>query len=188
MNQADPLLKIPLRYDWPEIKLMYVAGASAADIARALTQTQPDAFRRVQNTILQACGRGEWNKLREKAVKLTESRPEGSKNNVSTLSPPSSTNVIAMAQNILSARKNKYLDVMTEAIERGSLAVKRASLDTLEDVAMTFKLAEPMHAIAKDVHGLNAKDSVQAMQVNFLSDFAGALPMPVKSTNQALDT
>lgn len=166
----------PIRYDWPSIKLLYVGGASVTDIARSLTKDYPDHFTRIQNTISVRAQRDEWKKVRDSALELLALRPESSRGNDSTLSPVMSKDVMSMAANTASVRKNRYLDVTTEAIDRAASTLKDRPINTLEEAAMAFKLMEPVHALARDVHGLSAKDGANQVQVNILSQWAGGIP------------
>ena len=174
----------PIRYDWQTIKLLYISGASSTDIARSLTLDCPDAMNRVRNTI---CKRGErdgWKEIREAGLKLTQNRPANSMNNDSRLESALSQSVESIAQNVYSARKSRYLDITTRFVDRSATALDNRSINNLEEAAMAAKLMEPVHAIAKDVHGLNAKEGTHNLQVNFLSDFSGQIPeVNIKPTN-----
>lgn len=166
----------PIRYDWPQIKLLYVAGAGVTDLARSLTIDQPDEFDRVRAAVAQRAHREEWLEIRDAGLKMTQNRPEGSKNNVSALERPLSQNVQILAQNIFAERKKLYIERTTGFIDRASKRLEERKVATLEDAAMAAKLFEPVHAIARDVHGLNAKEGTHNLQVNILSDWAGKLP------------
>ena len=169
----------PIRYDWPNLKLLYVGGAGVADIARALTVEFPDHFERVQNTINRRSAREEWPKVREDSANLIRMRPESSKNNVSLLERPMSQNVLTTAANTRSVRKERYLNSTSAFIDKAAQQLDNHPISSLADAALAAKLMEPVHAIAKDVHGLNAKDGSNAVQVNILSEWAGSGPPEV---------
>lgn len=159
-----------IRYDWPEIRLLFVGGSTVADIARSLTVDCPDSYDTVSNTIYTRARRDEWAETSRQVAKLAESRPRASVNGSSELS----TTVQTMAQNIAIERKKSYIDRTSGFIDKASKLLEDRPLQTLEDAAMAGKLFDPVHQIAKDIHGLNAREPVAALQVNILSELGSA--------------
>lgn len=155
-----------IRYDWPGIQLLFTAGCSPADIARSLTQDCPDNYDTVRKTVAQRSSRYEWTKTADEAKKLVSANPSSIYNKTKELS----SSVVGLAQNIALERKKSYLDRTSGFIDRASKLLEDRPLESLEDAAMAGKLFDPVHQIAKDVHGLNAREPVAALQVNILSD------------------
>lgn len=166
----------PIRYDWHEIKLLFVAGAGVTDIARSITKDQPELLDRVSNTIQQRCGRDEWAKLRADAISLIQERPPTSKNNSTVIERLASPNVIQMAQNIFAARKHSYLERTSLFGDQASKRLVETEVQSLEEASLKAKLFEPVHNMMKTVHGLDAKEGSTNLQVNVLSDWAGKYP------------
>lgn len=167
----------PIRYDWPSIKLLYASGAGVSEIAHSMSKDFPEQFKRIRAAIAQRCSLDEWPKIREAGQALAHSRPAGSKNNDSLSVLPPSHNVTAIAQNLQSARKSRYLEVTSKFIEKASNHLEGHPIQCLADAAMAAKLFAPVHEIAKDVHGLNGKDGQNLLQVNVLSQWAGGIPV-----------
>lgn len=170
----------PIRYDWPGIKLLYVAGAGCSEIAHSMTAQTTHLFERVRAAIAQRCSVDEWPKLREAGLKLSESRPVGSKNNDSLSDRLLSRNITATAGGCLAARKNRYLDITSKFIDRASDQLDKREISSLEQAALAAKLMQPVHEIAKDVHGLNSKDGVNQVNVNILSQWTDSGPPAVE--------
>jgi isocitrate/isopropylmalate dehydrogenase len=157
----------PIRYDWPNIQLLFTAGASPADIAKALTKDCPDQYDVVRNTVAKRSQRYEWGQIAEDARKLASSEPRA----ISAIAKSNSalsTNVLAGAANVFAERKSRYLEVTTDFVDRSVSKLKDHPINNLADASVAAKLMEPVHKIAVDIHGLNAKDSPAALQVNFL--------------------
>lgn len=157
----------PIRYDWPSIQLMFSTGVSPIDIARALTKDCPDSLETVRKTIAKRSQRYEWGKMVEEARKLISSHPDAI-SEVDRARSAVSPSVVQSAVNVYSERKSRYLEATTQFVDRavGTLATRDVS--SLEAAAVSAKLMEPIHKLAVDIHGLNAKDSPAALQVNFL--------------------
>jgi hypothetical protein len=147
---------------------LFTAGVSAADIAKSLTKTCPDAYLTVRKTIATRSQRYEWAKVAEDARKLVSSEPRAI-SDVFRSQNAMSPNVVAYAANIASERKNRYLDVTTGFIDKAVTKLQEHPIESLQDASVAAKLMEPVHKIAVDVHGLNAKESPASLQVNILS-------------------
>jgi hypothetical protein len=81
-----------------------------------------------------------------------------------------SQNVTTAAGNLYAARKNAYLDVTAKFIDRAATQLDRRAIDSLEDAALAGKLFLPVHELARDIHGLNARESANQVNVNILSE------------------
>lgn len=165
-----------IRYDWSSIKLLYVGGASHSDIAHGLTIDCPEHFDRARAAIAQASSRDDWPSLRELSNTLVQSRVNAHKSNDSTLNRVESHLVTQTAASTYAARKNRYLDVTSRFIDRASDQLEKREIESLEQAALAAKLMQPVHEIARDIHGLNAKEGAGQVQVNILSDWAGGIP------------
>jgi hypothetical protein len=177
---TDPILfdqQGPIRYDWPSIKLLYVGGASHSDIATALTKNQPDLFDRVRAAIAQSSSRDDWPSLRQLSIDVVQSRPDAVPNNHNTVSRLKSHDVTLLAASTHSARKNRYLDITSKFLDRAATTLDQRRVDTLEQAAMAAKLMQPVHEIARDIHGLSSKDGVNQVNVNILSQWAETGPL-----------
>lgn len=152
-----------IRYDWEEIKALYVANISPTEIARSLTKECPESFSTVQNTIHTRASRNDWQLLRDKASKLVSGDPDANLG-VSKIARPS------LISSVLAERRGRYLDITSKKLDETATALENTPINSLEQSAMAFKLLEPAHKIAVDVHGLNARESAAALQVNILSD------------------
>lgn len=156
----------PIRYDWSGIQLLWTAGASAADIAKSLTQDFPEQYDIVRNTVAKRAQRHEWHQTAKEAQKLVSANPSSFYNKPRELS----ASVLATSVNIASERKKNYVDRVAGFLDKSSKLLEDRPLESLEDAALAGKLMEPVHNIARDIHGLNAREPVAALQVNFLSD------------------
>jgi len=165
-----------IRCDWPAIKLLYVAGNGVTDIARSLTKDSPAECSRIRATIAQRCKREDWPALRKAGLQLAQDRPPGSKGNDSVSDSILSPDVTKAAGNLFALRKDAYRERTTRFIDRASVQLDRRPIDSLEDAALAGKLFQPVHEIARDIHGLNAKEGSHNLQINFLSDLAGKIP------------
>ncbi|MCE0483114.1 MAG: hypothetical protein LV479_02625 [Methylacidiphilales bacterium] len=169
-----------IRYDWPSLKLLYVGGASHTDIAHALTKDCPEEFDRVRAAIAKASSRDDWPALRNASQTIVSARPEASPLNDSTLSHLPSQSVTKVAAECFSARKSRYLDVTSGFIDRAATQLRQRGIDSLESAALAAKLMLPVHELARDIHGLNAKESGNQVNVNILSEWAGGDPPAIE--------
>ncbi len=165
-----------IRYDWPSIKLLYVAGAGVTEIARSLTRDRPDDFARIRGTIAQRCTRDRWPALRTAGLQLTQDRPQGSKGNDSVSDKIMSQNVTMAAANLYAARKDSYRERTSRFIDRASLQLDQRPIESLEDASRAGKLFQPVHELARDIHGLNAKEGSHNLNVNILSQWTDMIP------------
>lgn len=173
MDNQSPILVDeagPIRYNWPEIKLLYVSGASCTDIARGLTKDCPDHTNRARSAIAQRCCRDGWPEIRDAGKKFMETRPINAKNHDSRFQPSLLQDGARMAANVFADRKNSYLERASSFVDKSSKLLDDREINNLEEAALAAQLFDPVHKIAKDVHGLNVKEPAAALQVNFLSD------------------
>jgi hypothetical protein len=158
-----------IRYDWPAIKLLYVAGAGVTEIARSLAGDRPEDNVRIRATVAQRCKREDWPALRSKGLQLAQDRPPGSKGNDSVSDKMMSQHV-TIAAGLLADRKNAYCERTSRFIDRASLQLDQRPIESLEDASQAGKMFQPVHVLARDIHGLNAKEPAAALQVNFLGN------------------
>lgn len=170
----------PIRYDWQGIKLLYVAGASVTDIARSLTADCPEYFVRVQNTVSVKVKRDEWQSIKDRALSLAETRKSNSLAHKDQGPRALSEGVMLSAANILASRKTAYRERTSKFIDRASIELEKRPIESLEDASLAGKLFDPIHELARDIHGLHAKEGSHSLQVNVLSNWAGKIPEPIE--------
>lgn len=156
-----------IRYDWSQLKLLYVSGVGCTDLAKSLTKDCPEEFNRVRGAISMQCHREEWEKIRESGRAIISQQPSTTKNNGSTQLQNVATD---LAASVFAHRKNSYLDKTTLKVDQAAEILAKQPLNDMEDVHLAFKQFEPVHRMAVDLHGLNAKDSPAALNVSFLGN------------------
>lgn len=166
----------PVRYNWPEIKLLYMGGATAQQIANALSAGNPESTETIRAAIAKQSSRNDWpSELASITQKVSEAKngrqylPDG-QNNTQSLS------VTEASVTLASERKARYLEITSKFADRAAKTLDQRQIDTLEDAAMAAKLFQPVHELARDIHGLNGKDVGNQVQVNILSDWANKVP------------
>lgn len=166
------------RLDWSAVEAMWLTGIGATEIARTICPNDKTSAKRVRDRIYCHAYKHGWTKRLEKAHKMQEladkllEKPKTAQ--PTQISPVEQTklevtNGAQIAANIMATRKEAYLQKTSKAIDKATELLEKHEMHTLEDAGLAFAAFEPVHKIAKDVHGLDAKNVTNAVQVNFLS-------------------
>lgn len=159
-----------IRYDWPNIQLLWTAGATAADIARSMTRDCPEEYDKVRNTVAVRAARNEWAKTAEDARKLVSGQTRAITDGFQKTRNALSTDVIGQAANIALQHKNAYVSRVSAWGDKVSSVLEQQQVTTMDQVQTTAIQLKPAHDILKDIHGLNARENSTQVNFNMLSD------------------